>query len=70
MDVDLRSEARAELKKIDEAFATPATRSSRRTDAINKEGRIEADLKVIGERPCGETPMDAPIVQARPRPFR
>ena len=25
--------------------------------------RIQADPKVIGERPCGETSLDAPIVQ-------
>jgi tripeptide aminopeptidase len=66
MDVDLRSEACAELKKIDEAFLAivrDAVAEENRTRSI-KEGRIEADPKVIGERPCGETPLDAPIVQA------
>jgi tripeptide aminopeptidase len=66
MDVDLRSEACAELKKIDEAFLAivrDAVAEENRTRSI-KEGRIEADPKVIGERPCGETPVDAPIVQA------
>jgi tripeptide aminopeptidase len=29
-----------------------------------KQGSIEADPKVIGERPCGETARSAPIVQA------
>ena len=29
-----------------------------------KQGPIQADPKVIGERPCGETPRSAPIVQA------
>jgi tripeptide aminopeptidase len=66
MDVDLRSESCGELKKVDEAFlalvreAVDDENKARST----KEGRIEADPKVIGERPCGETPMDAPLVQA------
>jgi acetylornithine deacetylase/succinyl-diaminopimelate desuccinylase-like protein len=66
MDVDLRSESCAELKKVDEAFLAvvrEAADEENRTRST-KEGRIEADPKVIGERPCGETPMDAPIVQA------
>jgi tripeptide aminopeptidase len=66
MDIDLRSEACAELKKIDEAFLAvvrEAVDEENKTRST-KEGRIQADPKVIGERPCGETPMDAPIVQA------
>jgi len=66
MDVDLRSEACAELKKIDDAFLAvvrEAVAEENRTRST-KEGRIEADPKVIGERPCGETPLEAPIVQS------
>jgi acetylornithine deacetylase/succinyl-diaminopimelate desuccinylase-like protein len=66
MDVDLRSEACAELKKIDDAFLAvvrEAVDEENRTRST-KEGKIEVDPKVIGERPCGETPMNAPIVQA------
>jgi tripeptide aminopeptidase len=66
MDVDLRSEACAELKKIDDAFLAMVRESvdeENRTRST-KEGRIEADPKVIGERPCGQTALDAPIVQA------
>jgi acetylornithine deacetylase/succinyl-diaminopimelate desuccinylase-like protein len=66
MDVDLRSEACSELKKIDDAFLAvvrEAVDEENKTRST-KEGRIVADPKVIGERPCGETPMDAPIVQA------
>jgi tripeptide aminopeptidase len=66
MDVDMRSESCAELAKVDEAFLVIVR------DAVNeenkarstKEGPIAADPKLIGERPCGETPADAPIVQA------
>ena len=66
MDVDLRSESCAELKKIDDAFLAvvrEAVAEENRTRST-REGRIEADPKVIGERPCGETPADAPIVQS------
>jgi tripeptide aminopeptidase len=66
MDVDLRSEACAELKKIDDAFLAvvrDAVAEENRTRST-REGPIEADPKVIGERPCGETPESAPIVQS------
>jgi tripeptide aminopeptidase len=66
MDVDLRSESCAELKKIDDAFlriVREAADEENRTRST-REGRIEADPKTIGERPCGATALDAPIVQA------
>ena len=66
MDVDLRSESCAELKKIDDAFlriVREAVDEENRTRST-REGRIEADPKTIGERPCGATALDAPIVQA------
>ena len=65
MDVDLRSESCAELQKIDAAFlrmvreAVDEENGARST----KQGVISADPKLIGERPCGETPADAAIVQ-------
>jgi tripeptide aminopeptidase len=66
MDVDLRSEACAELKKIDDAFLAVVREAVAEENATRstKEGRIEADPKVIGERPCGETPESSPIVQS------
>jgi acetylornithine deacetylase/succinyl-diaminopimelate desuccinylase-like protein len=66
MDVDMRSESCAELKKVDETFlglVREAVADENRTRST-KEGAIQADPKVIGERPCGETPLNAPIVQA------
>ena len=62
----LRSESCAELKKVNDAFLAIVREA---VDEENKprstrEGRIEADPKVIGDRPCGETAADAPIVQA------
>jgi tripeptide aminopeptidase len=66
MDVDMRSEACAELNRLDQEFLAvvrQAVDEENRTRST-KEGRVEADPKIIGERPCGETPLDAPIVQA------
>jgi acetylornithine deacetylase/succinyl-diaminopimelate desuccinylase-like protein len=66
MDVDMRSESCAELKKVETTFlgilrdAVAEENAARST----KEGAIKADPKVIGERPCGETALTAPIVQA------
>jgi len=65
MDVDMRSEACAELKTLEEQFlavlesAVEEENKARST----REGPISADPKLIGDRPCGETPMNAPIVQ-------
>ena len=65
MDVDMRSESCAELKKVNDAFLALVKEA---VDEENKarstrEGRVEADPKSIGERPCGETAIEAPIVQ-------
>ena len=65
MDVDIRSESCAELKKVDDAFlaiVTGAVEDENRARST-REGRITADPEVIGERPCGETPLQAPIVR-------
>jgi acetylornithine deacetylase/succinyl-diaminopimelate desuccinylase-like protein len=65
MDVDMRSEACSELNRLDQEFlavVAQAVDEENRTRST-KEGRLEADPKVIGERPCGETAMDARIVQ-------
>ena len=65
MDVDIRSESCAELAKVDAAFLSivkGAVADENRARST-REGRIEADPKVIGERPCGETAVDAPIVK-------
>jgi acetylornithine deacetylase/succinyl-diaminopimelate desuccinylase-like protein len=65
MDVDLRSESCAELKKLNEAFfgtvrqAVDEENGARST----RQGKVEANLKLIGDRPCGETAITSPIVQ-------
>lgn len=66
MDVDMRSVSCAELKKADEAFLALVREAVAEENAARstKEGAIQAAPKIIGERPCGETALDAPIVQA------
>jgi len=66
MDVDMRSESCAELQKLDAQFLTVVREA---VDAENKarstqQGPLKADPKVVGERPCGETPASSPIVRA------
>lgn len=65
MDVDLRSESCAELKKINQAFLAMVQQAVEEENAVRstREGRIEATPKLIGDRPCGETPMSSDIVQ-------
>jgi tripeptide aminopeptidase len=65
MDVDMRSESCDELAKVDAAFhailraAVEAENRARST----REGRIEVDPQLIGDRPCGETPRESPLVR-------
>lgn len=66
MDVDMRSVSCAELKKVDEAFLALVREAVAEENAARstREGAIQADPKIIGERPCGATALDAPIVQS------
>jgi tripeptide aminopeptidase len=65
MDVDLRSESCVELKGVTDVFlalvrqAVDEENNARST----REGKIEADPKLIGDRPCGETSASSPLVQ-------
>ena len=65
MVVDMRSTDCRELKKVDDQFLAIVREA---VDQENKarstrEGAITADPTLIGDRPCGETAMNAPIVQ-------
>lgn len=65
MDVDMRSESRDELNKLDAAFKAIVN------DAVNEEnaarsiasGKITVDVKLTGDRPSGETPAASRIVE-------
>jgi acetylornithine deacetylase/succinyl-diaminopimelate desuccinylase-like protein len=66
MDVDMRSESCTELKKLDETFRSLVREAVDEENGARstKEGRVTADPKIIGERPCGQTPVDSPIVRS------
>jgi acetylornithine deacetylase/succinyl-diaminopimelate desuccinylase-like protein len=65
MDVDLRSESCAELKKLNDAFLAAVKQAVDEENGARstRQGKVEADPKLIGDRPCGETPLTSPIVQ-------
>jgi acetylornithine deacetylase/succinyl-diaminopimelate desuccinylase-like protein len=65
MEVDMRSESRAELEKINETFIgilneAVAEENKARSTRL---GPIQLDLKLVGDRPSGQTPKDSPLVQ-------
>jgi acetylornithine deacetylase/succinyl-diaminopimelate desuccinylase-like protein len=66
MDVDMRSESLAELKRVEDRLlkivqdAAAGENFARST----KEGKITVDAKLVGDRPAGETKLDSPLVQA------
>jgi acetylornithine deacetylase/succinyl-diaminopimelate desuccinylase-like protein len=65
MEVDMRSVSPAELRKVEEQLLAMMEQAA---DEENKarsttQGRITVDLKLMGDRPSGETPRDSAIVQ-------
>ena len=65
MDVDMRSESRAELNKIDAAFkrlmaAAVAEENAARSTA---KGQITVEATLKGDRPSGQTPASSPIAE-------
>jgi acetylornithine deacetylase/succinyl-diaminopimelate desuccinylase-like protein len=65
MDVDLRSASAPELQRLDAFFRRAVREAADDENAMRRPGDapLELDLKLIGERPSGETPADAPIVR-------
>ncbi|HEX8457732.1 MAG TPA: M20/M25/M40 family metallo-hydrolase [Pyrinomonadaceae bacterium] len=65
MDVDLRSESPDELKRLDAYFRRAAREATEEENATRRTGTppLELDMKLIGDRPGGETPKDAPLVR-------
>jgi tripeptide aminopeptidase len=64
MDVDLRSESRDELSRLVEVFEDVVQAAVDEENQIRStaEGRIVADIKLIGDRPAGESAVDSPLV--------
>jgi acetylornithine deacetylase/succinyl-diaminopimelate desuccinylase-like protein len=65
IEVDMRSESAAELAKLEAQFLKVVEDSVAAENEVRstKPGKIAAELKVIGDRPAGQTPLSSDIVQ-------
>jgi acetylornithine deacetylase/succinyl-diaminopimelate desuccinylase-like protein len=65
MDVDLRSASAEELQRLDAFFRRAVREAAEDENGARRAGDppLELDLKLIGDRPSGETPVDAAIVR-------
>ena len=65
MDVDIRSETKEELAKAVDTFTRlmyEAADEENRARSTSQ-GRVTVDVRLIGDRPFGQIPVNAPIVQ-------
>ena len=64
VEVDLRSVSAAELGKLDHALRrlVEAAVDAENARGSTANGRITAELRLIGDRPAGSTPVTSPIV--------
>jgi tripeptide aminopeptidase len=65
MELDMRSESPTELKKLDESLMSLISEAVQEENKARStaQGPITADIKLIGDRPSGQTPIDSLIVQ-------
>ncbi|HYH86392.1 MAG TPA: M20/M25/M40 family metallo-hydrolase [Pyrinomonadaceae bacterium] len=65
MDVDLRSEAVEELMRLDAFFRRAAREAAEDENASRRAGTppLELDVRLIGDRPGGETSEEQPLVR-------
>ena len=65
MEVDMRSVSPQELDKVDRQFKALMQQAADEENAARStaQGKITVELTLIGDRPSGETPEPAPIVQ-------
>ncbi len=65
MEVDMRSEAPAELKKIEDKILAAVNEAIKAENGRHstKEGALTLDAKLIGDRPAGETNAKSELVQ-------
>ena len=65
MEFDMRSEDPGELAKVEKAFLAIVHASVEGENAARnaREGKVEAVIKLIGDRPAGSTPATADIVR-------
>ena len=66
MEIDMRSESPVELQKLDAAFQALIKQAIDEENAARstREGRITVDVKLVGDRPSGQTPRDSVLVRA------
>jgi acetylornithine deacetylase/succinyl-diaminopimelate desuccinylase-like protein len=63
MEVDMRSESQARLAAIDSLFRATMERGLREeNEALRRGEPLTVDVRLVGDRPSGETQTDAPIV--------
>ena len=65
MEFDMRSESPKELAKLEQAFLAIVKKSVEGENAARstKEGPVTADIKMIGDRPAGQTAATEPVVR-------
>jgi tripeptide aminopeptidase len=65
MEVDLRSAADGELKRLDAFFRRAMKDAAEEENARRRPGDapLNFQMELIGERPSGETPADSPLVK-------
>jgi len=66
MDVDMRSESPDALNTVVAQFQAIIQKAVAEENAARSttEGKIEAEVTLIGDRPSGETPVNSPLVQS------
>jgi tripeptide aminopeptidase len=66
MDVDLRSASEKELSKLEEFLIDAVNHAVVDENALRASSgqKLKSNIKMIGNRPSGETPRDAPLVRA------
>ncbi|WP_089173528.1 M20/M25/M40 family metallo-hydrolase [Bosea sp. AS-1] len=65
VDIDLRSESAEELAKLDARWREIVAAAAEQENGIRstREGAITVEIRTLGDRPAGNTPVDADIVQ-------
>ncbi|HYK22236.1 MAG TPA: M20/M25/M40 family metallo-hydrolase [Pyrinomonadaceae bacterium] len=65
MEVDLRSSADSELRRLDAFFRRAMKDAADDENAVRRGGvaELKVKLNLIGDRPSGETPSDSPLVE-------
>jgi di/tripeptidase len=72
MSIDLRSDGARELADLEKRFLVipPAAANAENAARSTAKGAITAEAKLIGDRPVGSTPVDAPIVRTAVAAFQ